>query len=90
MIKLIFKSLASLLLISAASLFIAGFAAIGFASFLLTFPFVWGHPTRRRVRAGIGLVTAFMAFMSTLQSPEELRDTLKMARNMASAIPSDD
>ena len=90
MIKGIFKALASLLLISAASLFIAGFAAVGFASFLLTFPFVWGRPTRRRVKAGIGLVTAFMAFMSTMQSPDDLRDALKMARNVASALPPDD
>ncbi len=81
MIRSLFRTAASLLLLAAASLFIAAFVAIGFGSFLLTWPFVWGSPTRRRVKAGVNLAAAVLQLMSTIPSPQ----MAKMARSAAMA-----
>ena len=76
-----FKAGAACLLLAASSLFIAGFVAVGFGSFLLTWPFVWGSPTRRRVKASVNLAGAVLQLVSTMPSPQ----MAKMARTAAMA-----
>lgn len=86
MIRSLFRLAASLLLLAAGSIFIAGFAALGFASFLLTCPLVWGSPAKRRVRATMELAAAFMAFVSTMPSPRAAMDAVNLAHQAAMSV----
>jgi hypothetical protein len=81
LIRNAFKAGAALLLLAASSLFIAGFVAVGFGSFLLTWPFVWGSPTRRRMKASVNLASAVLQLVSTMPSPQ----VSKMAQQAAMA-----
>jgi hypothetical protein len=83
MFRKLARFFANVLLFSASSLFIAAFAAIGFASFMLTCPLVWGRPTRRRVKAGVELMVAVLGFMATLKSPTSMKEMMAMARQVA-------
>lgn len=68
MLRRLFRFAANVLLLSASSLFVAAFAALAFASFLLTWPLVHGSSKRRRINAAVNLMSAFMQFWSTLPS----------------------
>lgn len=89
MIRKAFKFAASVLFLSASSLFIAGFAALAFGSFLLTWPFIHGSPTRRRVASGVNLVSSVMQFISTMPNPRHVVEMLKVAQQAAGALSED-
>lgn len=89
MIRWLFRTAASILTLAACSLFIAAFAAVGLASFLLTAPFVWGRPAQRRVYAGVDLIGSIFRFVSTLPnvSPQQ---AMRTAKAVVEVIPEDE
>ena len=88
MIKGIFRLAASILTLAATSLFIAAFAALGLASFLLTAPFIWGRPAQRRMSAGVDLLGAIFRFLSTMHISPGVAMTA--ARSAVEALPEDE
>lgn len=89
MIRRIFRFYGKCLTIAATGFFIAGFVAVGAACFLLTWPFIWGRPIKRRTRATVELVTAIMAFISTMPAPGDFRQVVNVAASVADALPDD-
>ena len=90
MFRVIFRTFAKLLVISATSFFIAGMFATGMACFMLTWPFIWGRPARRRTRSAVEMVTAIMAFASTLSTPGDLRQMVNVATSVVDGMPESD
>ncbi|MDE2101935.1 MAG: hypothetical protein KGL39_32110 [Patescibacteria group bacterium] len=90
MIKPLFRMGAALVTFAACSFFVAAFAALGFATFLLTFPLVWGSPTRRRVSASVDLVGSVLRLISTLPTGQMQRQAMLAARAAVETIPEDD
>ena len=91
MIRAMFRAAASVVTFAACSLFVAAFAAVGLASFLLTFPLVWGSPTRRRVSAGVDLAGSVVRFLSTLPAGHSMqKQAFDMARQAVELVPEDD